>query len=108
MGARIYQWAANDSGHASTASMIEDDPWASLESFWRDCRTLPGTRGTTQAPPTIRYYVSLTAWVASSGYSDVQWIDADQLRDLGNTAEEMSPSPLKYSLTMRLRDLGTP
>lgn len=99
-GARVYQWAIDDSVFAAAAGETQGDPNLALESFWRDCRTFGST------PPSIRYLpAGESAW-ATWGYAVVQWVDAGQLSDLATVAADLTTEPLRYTVTMRLLDTG--
>ena len=101
-GARVWQWAADDSAFAAAAGVIAGDPHAALESFWRYCRTGPAADG---VPLQLRYYRA-TAWDAGSApVATLEWSDPEQLRDLRTAVEQVSPGPLLYRVRLRTREV---
>lgn len=98
-GARIYQFAADDSVLiAGVSGASVGDPNLALESLWRIARqeTVAGV------PPTLRVYPDRDS---PGTYWECVWADSEQLRDLRGVAELQSRAPLRYRVRLQLLEV---
>jgi len=99
-GAYVFDWAAGRSPfyvEAGSGSALVNN---TLETFWRDARRL------SSAPGTIRYLANGQDDFGAYEWEGLVWSDPEQLGNLAECLEELNPSPLLYTVTLRLLDTG--
>lgn len=98
-GCRVFQFAVNSEMlRLGVPGLALGDPNVALERLWSDCRTYLAQG----VPPTLRYVPDVAFPL---DYVEVQWVDAEQRRDLRSAAEEMSDAPYRCRVRLILREV---